>query len=437
MSSPLLAPWQQPTRRRYVLSRANVIDVLKGEVVRSATVHLFDGKIVSVNGNKAEWEHDVHAVKLDLAGKYILPGLIDCHVHLAAVPGEKDLKSMTSLHPTALVLRQPHVTRTMLDRGFTSVRDCGGADASMREAIEQGVYPGPRLFISGHALSQTAGHGDMRAQNNPEICCGGAVSSISRIVDGVPECLKYTREELRQGADFIKIMSGGGVASPTDAIEHLQFSDDEVKAIVTVASNAGTYVTSHAYTPHAIQQAVKQGVKGIEHGNLIDEPTAKLMADKGVFLTPTLVTYATMEKHDYLPPVSAKKNREVLDKGLQAIKIAADAGVTVCFGTDLLGPLHYNQSHEFGIRAQVQKPIEVIRSATVNAAKLLRRENFLGQIAPGFAADLLILTGNPLEDINLLDDPTKSLLAVIKDGRVVSSRWSELQVEKQRLAKLA
>ncbi|RMZ85001.1 hypothetical protein DV738_g459, partial [Chaetothyriales sp. CBS 135597] len=422
MASHLIAPWHQPPQRRYVLSGANVIDVRKGEILRSATVHLHNGRIVSVNGNKAEWEHDAQAIKIDLAGKYLCPGLIDCHVHLAAVPGEKDLKSMLGMHPNALVLRQPHVTRTMLDRGFTTVRDCGGADASLREATAQGVFPGPRLFIAGHALSQTAGHGDMRAQSNPQICCGGEINAVSRIVDGVPECLKYAREELRQGADFIKIMCGGGVASPTDAIEHLQFSDEEIKAIVTVATNAGTYVTSHAYTPHAIQQAIRNGVKGIEHGNLIDVTTAKLMAENNVFLTPTLVTYDTMEKHDYLPPVSASKNREVLDKGLRALKIATDAGVTVCFGTDLLGPLHYNQSHEFGIRAQVQTPIEIIRSATVNAAKLLRQENFLGQIAPNFAADLLILNGNPLEDISLLDDTTKSLLAVFKDGRVVSSR---------------
>lgn len=277
----------------------------------------------------------------------------------------------------------------------------------------------------------------MRPASDTHECCGGTIVAIGRIVDGVAECLKYAREELRTGSDFLKIMGGGGVASPTDAIEHVQFSDEEIKAFVTVADNANTYVTCHAYTPQAIQKAVRQGVKGIEHGNLIDEATAKMMAENQVYLTPTLVTYATMAKHNFLPPTSASKNEEVLHKGLGAIQIAAEAGVTICFGTDLLGPLQYAQSQEFGLRGQVQAPVEVLRSATVNAAKMLRRPDFLGQIAPGFAADLLILNANPLEDIGVLDDPEKSLLATFKEGRVVASRWSELAVERRRLASLA
>lgn len=433
----VLIPWQRPPQRRYILSGANVIDVRRGNIIRGATIHLHGGIIVSVNGDEKEWKDDSHAIKLELDGKYVCPGLMDCHVHLAAVPGEKDLRGMKGLHPNTVTLRQPQVCKAMLERGFTTVRDCGGADAALRQAIEQGVHPGPRLFIAGHALSQTGGHGDMRLQTDTHECCGGAVLGIGRIVDGVAECLKYAREEIRQGSDFLKIMGGGGVASPTDAIEHVQFSDEEIKAIVTVASNAGTYVTSHAYTPQAIQQAVKLGVKGIEHGNLIDRKTAELMADRGAFLTPTLVTYATMAKHDFLPPVSARKNEEVLHKGLDAIRIATEAGVTICFGTDLLGPLHYAQSHEFGLRAQVQTPFEIIQSATVNAARMLGQEGFLGQIAPGFAADLLILNKNPLEDISVLDDPSKSLLATFKDGRVAASRWSGLAVEKHRLANLA
>lgn len=433
----VLVPWQRPPQRRYVLSGANVVDVRRGVIMRDATIHLYGGVIVSVNGDEKEWEHEPETIKLELEGKYVCPGLTDCHVHLAAVPGEKDLRSMKDLHRNTAILRQPQVCKAMLERGFTTVRDCGGADGALRQAIEQGVHPGPRLFIAGHALSQTGGHGDMRQQTDANECCGGAVLGIGRIVDGVAECLKYAREELRQGSDFLKIMGGGGVASPTDAIEHVQFSDEEIKAIVTVASNAGTYVTSHAYTPQAIQQAIRQGVRGIEHGNLIDEETAKLMAERGAFLTPTLVTYATMAKHDFLPPISSRKNKEVLHKGLNALKIATEAGVTICFGTDLLGPLHYAQSREFGLRAQVQTPLEIIQSATVNAARMLGQEAFLGQIAPAFAADLLILNGNPLEDISILDDPSKSLLAIFKAGRVVASRWSGLAVEKHRLANLA
>ncbi|KAE8374447.1 hypothetical protein BDV26DRAFT_284252 [Aspergillus bertholletiae] len=339
---------------------------------------------------------------------------------------------MKSLSPNLSLLRQPNLCQSMLDRGFTTVRDCGGATLALKESIEQDIIRGPRLFIAGHALSQTGGHGDSRHKHDSNECCGGYVGSIGRIVDGVPDCLKYTREEIRQGSDFIKIMGGGGVASPTDQIQHLQFSNEEIRAIVTVAENVGTYVTSHAYTPQAIQQAIRQGVKGIEHGNLLDEPTAVIMKENNVFLTPTLVTYATMDSaefRDFLPSASAKKNREVLYKGLDALSLATKIGVDICFGTDLLGPLHCAQSKEFTIRSGVQTPLEILKSATVTPARMLRQEGFLGQVAPGFAADLLILNANPLEDITVFDRPDRHLLVTIKDGRVVASRWKQLTVE--------
>lgn len=431
-------PWNLPLRPRYVFSGANLVDPAKGEVLENVTVHLYDGVVKSVNGNPKEWMDDSTTIKVDLEGKFVCPGLIDCHVHLTAVPGKMGLEEMKNMNPSVSLLRQPQVCRSMLERGFTTVRDCGGALFPLKQAIEENVHPGPRLFIAGHALSQTGGHGDMRGLLDNHECCGGTTQGVGRVIDGVPDCLKYAREEIRQGADFLKIMGGGGVASPTDKIENIQFSDEEIKAIVTVASNAGTYVTTHAYTPQAIQQAIRQGVLGVEHGNLLDEETAKLMAEKGAFLTPTLITYATMARFEgFLPPASAKKNKEVLEKGLNAIKIAADAGVTVCFGTDLLGKLHFAQSREFGLRRQVQTSLEVLRSATVNAARMLRQDKFLGQIAPGFAADMLILNANPLEDITILDVPEKHVLATIKDGRVHASRWSKLETDLHRIVNIA
>ena len=421
-------PWAPPPRPRYVFFGANLVSPTQGEVLKNTTIHLFDGVVQSINGNPKEWEDDRSTVKVDLEGKFVCPGLIDCHVHLLAVPGKKGLEELKSMTPSVSLLRQPQVCKSMLTRGFTTVRDCGGALFPLKQAIEEYVHPGPRLFIAGHALSQTGGHGDRRVRLDSHECCGGTTLGVGRVIDGVPDCLKYAREEIRQGADFIKIMGGGGVASPTDKIEDIQFSDEEIRAIVTVASNANTYVTTHAYTPQAIQQAINQGVMGVEHGNLIDKESAELMAAKGAFLTPTLIAYATMAKfEDFLPPASAKKNKEVLQQGLNAIKIAAEAGVTICFGTDLLGKLHYNQSKEFGLRRQVQSSLEVLRSATVNGARMLRQGKFLGEISPGFAADLLILSANPLEDITILDEPEKNVLATIKDGRVHATRWSKLQ----------
>lgn len=368
-------------------------------------------------------------IVIDASARYLCPGLIDAHVHLTSTPGGKALAENIKMAPDRSKMRQPFVCQQMLRRGFTTARDCGGATLALKEAIADGVFPGPRLFIAGHALSQTGGHSDFRSADDTQECCGGHITGLGRLCDGVPECMKYAREELRMGADFIKIMTGGGVASPTDALENLQFTKEEIQAITTVAANSRTYVMAHAYTPESIRHAIDNGVMGIEHGNLLDESTAALMAEKGVFLTPTLITYSEMsspEWEGFLPPESAQKNKQVLEAGLKSLQIATAAGVTVCFGTDLLGPLGIAQTKEFALRAKVLTPLQVLQSATINPARLCRQEAFLGQIQPGFAADLLVLAQNPLHDISILDDPDRHLLAVIKEGYVYASRWSKL-----------
>ncbi|KAJ5117224.1 hypothetical protein N7448_004166 [Penicillium atrosanguineum] len=425
--SKIIKPWKLNSHRTLVFINASIIDPVEGQLIPNATVRISNGQITSVETNSTPSNASEEAI--DLNGKYLCPGLIDCHVHIAVVPGEVDLRAYKDMTERKSLLRQPYVLKTMLSRGFTSIRDCGGASLAVKEAVEEGVLPGPRLFIAGFALSQTGGHGDMRGSHDEQFCCGGAISGISRIVDGAAECYKYAREELRQGADFIKIMGGGGVSSPTDRIEHVQFSDEEIKAIVTVAKNAGTYVTSHSYTPQAIQQAINLGVRGIEHGNLIDLETAKMMAEKGCFLTPTLIVHVMSKQMNFLPADGAAKNDEVLEKGLRAMKMAVDAGVTVCFGTDLLGPMHFAQSKEFSVRSQVLTAVQILRSATVNAARLLMQEERLGQVKQGFAADLLVLDKNPLEDITVLDRVEENVLGVIKDGRVMTSRWEKLTVD--------
>ncbi|KAJ5817824.1 Amidohydrolase 1 [Penicillium robsamsonii] len=429
--SRVIKPWKLNPQRNLVFVNATIVNPAEGKLIQNATVRISDGKIIQIvtDGSTTSTDGLPEENVIDLSGKYLCPGLIDCHVHIAIVPGEVDLRSYQDMTERMSLLRQPYVLKSMLDRGFTSIRDCGGASLAIKEAVEEGVIPGPRLFIVGHALSQTGGHGDLRGSHDTKLCCGGTVSGISRIVDSPAECYRFAREELRQGADFIKIMGGGGIASPTDRIEHVQFSDEEIRAIVTVARNAGTYVTSHSYTPRAIQQAIKLGVRGIEHGNLIDLETAKMMAEMDVFLTPTLITHVMSKQMNFLSADSAAKNEEVLENGLNAIKIAVDAGVTVCFGTDLLGPMHFAQSKEFSVRSSVLTPLQILRSATVNAARLVMQEHRLGQVLEGFVADLLILKGNPLEDITILDRVEEYILAVIKDGRVITSRWSKVRVD--------
>lgn len=304
---------------------------------------------------------------------------------------------------------------------------------ALKEALAEGLFPGPRLFISGHGISQTGGHGDLRSSKDAEYaCCGGNTHGLGRIADGVEQCLHAAREELRQGADFIKIKVSGGVVSPTDRLTNLQYTPEEIRAFAKVASDADTYVTAHAYTASAIRNAVENGIGGIEHGNLIDEPTAKLMAERGAFLTPTLVTYQTMASSEFgpfLPPSIADKNKQVLSAGLRSIQIADQAGVTMCYGTDLLGPLQVKQTSEFALRKQAGlSALKILQSATVNAARRLRHEDKLGRVKEGFFADLLVLNANPLEDIMVLDRPERHLLAVIKDGRVLKSRWSKMAI---------
>ncbi|KAK1974079.1 amidohydrolase [Colletotrichum cereale] len=423
----LIKPWKLPKQNTYLFVNASVVDTVEGAVIENTSVKISNGLIESVGEEPTDALSD--ATVVDLHGRYVSPGLIDCHVHVSSVPGEAGLNGGFGMDATVSHLRQSFVCGRILSKGFTTVRDTGGATLALKEAIQDGVFPGPRLFIANQALSQTGGHGDRRgAHDHSSLCCGG-VSGLSSIVDGVPDCIRATREQLRTGADFIKIMVGGGVASPTDRIENTQFTADEIKAISEVARSSGTWVTAHAYTPRAIRHAVENGVTGIEHGNFIDKETAVFMAEKGVWLTPTLVTYDAMGSDKYagfLPPENQRKNQEVLDKGLQSLRIAADAGVAICHGSDLLGPLQAEQSREFGIRQQALSSKHVLQSATVNAARMLRQDGFLGQVKAGFAADLIILNENPLENVSILDEPEKNVLAVIKDGRVYTSRWSKL-----------
>ena len=444
MSASQLKPWSA-TRKRYRLVDCTLIDPKDGSVHSHVTIDLKDGlvhrmtklsKWPSPGDEVLSWTHDEKVEIINVDGRFVLPGLIDCHVHLATPPGEEGLSATVGQDPYTSLIRQPWLVRQIIRRGFTTIRDCGGAGLALKEALNGDLYPGPRLFISGHGISQTGGHGDLRGSKDAELaCCGGNIKGLGRIADGVDQCLHAAREELREGADFIKIMASGGVVSPTDRLtSSFNTRQKRSEAFTKVASDSATYVTAHAYTPAAIQNAISNGVMGIEHGNLIDEPTAKLMAEKGVFLTPTLITYKAMADKEqfgnFLPPSIASKNLQVLDAGFKSIQIADAAGVTMCYGTDLLGPLQVMQTHEFTLRKKAGlSNLKILQAATVNAARMLRQEGTLGRLKEGFSADLIVLNANPLDDIEVLDRPEKHLLAVVKEGRVLESRWSKMPSE--------
>ncbi|KAL4969178.1 uncharacterized protein BDV14DRAFT_196490 [Aspergillus stella-maris] len=424
-----IKPWLRPSSQSYLLSNANIVDVVSGTVLESHFVTISNGKITSVSPSPPT-DLPSEYVTVNCEGKYISPGLFDAHVHFVAVPGFTNLSMAFGNFNDVSLLRQPYVATQMLHRGFTSVRDCGGAQLAFKQAIEEGVFPGPRLFIAGHALSQSGGHGDIRSSHDHIQCCAGHTNGLGRICDGVPACMTAVREEIRSGADFIKIMGSGGVSTPTDRIEQLQFTVDEIKAIVECAENAGTYVTAHAYTPKAMLHAINNGVKGIEHGNFVTEEVANIMVEKGVYLTPTLISYAEMNTEKwrgYLPADGQAKNTEVLSAGLKSLKIAADAGVTICYGSDLLGPLGLAQTREFALRAQALSSLAVLQSATINPAKMMGQSEAIGQIREGFFADVLFLNKNPLEDVTIFDRPEECVLGVMKEGRVYKSRWEGLK----------
>ncbi|KAK7417228.1 hypothetical protein QQZ08_011707 [Neonectria magnoliae] len=419
-----IKPWLRQTPQGYLFINANIVDVKTGTLITNASLATSHGKIQSITSSTpAPLPADYTVV--DCQGRYLCPGLFDAHVHLCAVPGFQDLYKAFGNPNNVSLLRQPYVAAQMLHRGFTSVRDCGGAQLALKEAIADGVFAGPRLFTSGHALSQFGGHGDLRGPHDQMECCGGHHGSLGRLCNGVPECMAAVRNEIRCGADFIKIMGSGGVSSPTDKLEHLQFTPAEIQAMVECADNAGTFVTAHAYTSKAIRHCIDNGVRGIEHGNFVDPPTAKLMAERGTYLTPTLITYAQMASEQwrgYLPPESQVKNTQVFKAGLEALKIASAAGVTMCYGTDLLGPLGAAQTQEFALRSQVLTPLQVLQSANINPAKVMGWEDAIGQLKEDFHADVLVLEKNPLDNVTIFNKPEKYVLGVMKEGRVYKSQ---------------
>ncbi|MBV8456082.1 MAG: amidohydrolase family protein [Acetobacteraceae bacterium] len=291
---------------------------------------------------------------------------------------------------------------------------------------EQGLFEGPRLYIAGQPLSQTGGHADHRRRTQSGwgcTCCNG-LNFTSRVADGVPEVVRAVRDELRKGADHIKIMVSGGVASPYDPLESVQYRMDEIEAAVEEATRWGSYVCAHAYSTKAIERAVNGGVRTIEHGNMTDLATARLMAERGAYAVPTLVTYDSMRRRarDFgMSETSLAKNEKVLAAGLRSLEIFQSAGVRIGFGSDLLGQLQNDHCNEFTIRAEAMKPQDIIRSATLVNAEIVRAEGKLGEILPGAYADLLVVDGDPYRDISVFRNDGSRLAAIMARGCFVKN----------------
>ena len=408
---------QKGQMARYLFRNANILDTERGDYLADGSVLVEGDRILEVGGANVQASE---AQSFDLAGLTLLPGLIDAHVHVTAVTA--DLAQLAEWSPAYVTARAARVLAGMLQRGFTTVRDVGGADFGLAQAIEEGYLEGPRLLFAGSALSQTGGHGDFRSPGRQahDVCRCGLGRTV--ICDGVDEVRKAAREEIRRGASHIKLMLSGGVASPTDRIDSTQFSREEIRAAVEEAEAANLYVVGHAYTSRAINRGLECGVRSIEHGNLMDESSPPLFQEHGAFYVPTLATYSALAAHGRefgLPEHSHRKVFDVLDAGLHALELAHRAHLPIVYGTDLLGGMHEEQLSEFTLRHEIQPPADILRSATTVAARLLRMEGVIGVVAPEAFADLLVVDGDPLQDIGVLTDPQRRLKLVMARGQMI------------------
>ena len=401
-----------------LIQNSNLLDVEKAEIIEGVNVLIEENKISELSDKEIK---SSTATKIDARGKTLMPGLIDAHVHITAT--SVDLGRISNYPHSLTALRAGKLAEAMLMRGFTTIRDCTGADWGFHQAIEEDVLKGPRLFFVGKALGPTGGHGDRRPKTfEGDICnCYQGTMHDSLTVDGVAEVQKAARRELRKGAHAIKIFASGGVASPDDPIFGLQFSEEEIKTVVNEAYSWGKYVLAHAYTTEAITRAVNCGVRTIEHGNLMDRNTAKLMNKKNVYLVPNLVTYEAMdlegEKYG-LPKVSLEKNKFVKDEGIVALDYAYTEGVKIGYGTDLLGELQVYQSREFILRQNIMPKSEILKSATLVNAEIVNQQDQIGIIKEGALADLLLIEGNPLEDFSVFQEQVKYISLIMKNGKI-------------------
>ena len=361
---------------------------------------------------------------IDCAGRVLMPGLIDAHVHVYA--HSLNIARAVQMPVSYLAHFAAVFLRSSLDRGFTTLRDVGGGDVGLATAIKDGLLGTvPRLFYGGRVISQTGGHGDFRAGDHglhdghySECACH--VDALAVIADGADAVRRAVREELRRGASHVKIMASGGVASPTDPLERCQYSEEEILAAVEEAERAGSYVAAHCHPAEAVRRSAALGVRSIEHGTLIDRKTADFVAERGAFVVPTLATLAALQEDGEklgLPRASVEKLHRLGDRALSGLEIMKAAGVKMGLGTDLLGPHHVRQSSEFALRGKVLPAIDILRSACTVNAELMGQSGRLGCICKGAAADLLLVDGNPLEDITILAAGGERLAAIVRDGR--------------------
>ncbi len=407
---------------RTVVRNGVVYEPLAGQHLGERTVVIEDGTIVEVVEGKWSGEVDVD---LDARGRHVLPGFVDGHVHLSI--HTMDFRRASREWDFERALAVAALSEATVRRGFTTVRDTGGDLRGLKQSIRRNLCGGPRIVSAGHMLSQTGGHGDLRGSvvDPPECGCQIITSPYAHVADGPSAVRKAARQSLRDGSDFIKIHTSGGVASPSDPLDSVQYTAEEVSTIVTEAEHRHTYVTAHAYSPESMRLAADNGVACLEHGNLVDAATASHLAGLGTTVVPTLVTYWAFRDHAEkfgFPERNQAKNDGLFEQGRAAIGLFRDAGVELGFGTDLLGEAQPYQNQEFAIRAELEPAVDVLRSMYVTNVRLCDLVGKVGTVSPGAHGDLVVTDVDPLEDLAALADPEAALAAVVQGGRPIVDR---------------
>lgn len=404
----------------YLFTGGKLLDPVEG-ILKDGLDVLVKGDRIADIGSGITPPEGTQTIALD--GRTLMPGLIDCHVHVVAET--LDLWG-NMIAPASLgALRAARVMNEALSRGFTTLRDLGGADIGLVRGVEDGLIDGPRLVICGKGLTTTGGHADLRQRTDDRPgLFSDRVGSMGLIVDGVDNVRAACRTLIKEGANFIKVMANGGVSSPNDPIHSIQYSREEIAAMVEEAENAGLYVSAHLYTDKAIRRCVELGVHSLEHCNLIEPETARMAAEAGCIAVPTLVAYEALAiegKQLGLGAAEFEKIDIVRNGGLRSLEIMAEAGLPMAFGSDLLGQLRKYHCMEFELLAKVLPPAEIIRSATTIGARLCRLEGEAGEIVKGASADMIVVDGDPLSDISLLGTDGAHMPLIMARGRLHKS----------------
>ncbi len=397
---------------------ARIFDGVSAKLLDGHTVRIRDGVIEGVAAGAAPGPDDE---VVDCAGRCLMPGLIDLHVHIWFA--DMDVTRLSLMPTEYIALFAANALQSSLDRGFTSLRDAGGTDGGYAMAIERGFIKSPRFFHSGRVISQTGGHADFRMSFEQDfancMCCPPRHLRFAAIADGADAVRKAVREEFRRGSRAIKLMCSGGVASPSDPIDKLQYTDPEITAAVEEAKMRDSYVFAHCHPDIAIRRAAELGVRCIEHATFITAETADILARLGTYVVPTLAVVKALNEDGprYGLPETAQRKLagcyEAMERGLGIMK---RAGVKMGYGTDLLAQHQVRQCTEFSIRSEFLSAHDILISATSVAAEILQEEGRLGVIRPGAHADILVVDGDPLADVEVLSQSGATLPIIMKAG---------------------